>query len=29
MIEVFKGSEYADAPMILASFDPCMSCTAK
>jgi ech hydrogenase subunit E len=29
MIEVFKGSEYADAPAILASFDPCMSCTAK
>ncbi len=28
-IEVFKGSEYADAPAILASFDPCMSCTAK
>lgn len=29
MIEVFKGAEYADAPAILASFDPCMSCTAK
>ncbi|MGD9971271.1 MAG: nickel-dependent hydrogenase large subunit [Sulfuricurvum sp.] len=29
MIEVFKGSRYADAPAILASFDPCMSCTAK
>ena len=29
MVEVFKGSEYADAPAILASFDPCMSCTAK
>lgn len=29
MIEIFKGSEYADAPAILASFDPCMSCTAK
>lgn len=28
-IEVFKGSNYADAPAILASFDPCMSCTAK
>lgn len=28
-IEVFKGSDYADAPAILASFDPCMSCTAK
>ncbi len=29
MIEVFKGANYADAPAILASFDPCMSCTAK
>lgn len=29
MVEVFKGSNYADAPAILASFDPCMSCTAK
>ena len=29
MMEVFKGSQYADAPAILASFDPCMSCTAK
>jgi ech hydrogenase subunit E len=29
IMEVFKGSEYADAPAILASFDPCMSCTAK
>lgn len=29
MIEIFKGSDYADAPAILASFDPCMSCTAK
>lgn len=28
-VEVFKGSNYADAPAILASFDPCMSCTAK
>jgi len=28
-IEVFKGQEYANAPAILASFDPCMSCTAK
>jgi len=27
--EVFLGSEYADAPAILASFDPCLSCTAK
>lgn len=28
-MEVFKGQEYSDAPAILASFDPCMSCTAK
>lgn len=28
-MEVFKGSQYADAPAILASFDPCLSCTAK
>ncbi len=28
-VEVFKGEQYADAPAILASFDPCMSCTAK
>lgn len=28
-MEVFKGSDYADAPAILASFDPCLSCTAK
>lgn len=27
--EAFKGQDYADAPGILASFDPCMSCTAK
>lgn len=29
MMEVFKNQQYADAPAILASFDPCMSCTAK
>ncbi len=29
MVEIFKGSNYADSPAILASFDPCMSCTAK
>ena len=29
MVETFKGEEYANAPAILASFDPCMSCTAK
>ncbi|NOQ29588.1 MAG: proton-conducting membrane transporter [Helicobacteraceae bacterium] len=28
-VEIFKGQEYANAPAILASFDPCMSCTAK
>lgn len=28
-MEIFKGENYADAPAILASFDPCMSCTAK
>jgi len=28
-MEVFQGSNYADAPAILASFDPCISCTAK
>jgi len=28
-MEIFKGSNYADAPAILASFDPCLSCTAK
>jgi ech hydrogenase subunit E len=26
---IFIGSQYADAPAILASFDPCLSCTAK
>jgi ech hydrogenase subunit E len=29
MTRTFKGEEYANAPAILASFDPCMSCTAK
>ncbi len=29
MVDVFKGANYADAHAILASFDPCMSCTAK
>ncbi len=27
--EIFVGQNYADAPAILASFDPCLSCTAK
>lgn len=26
---IFVGQDYADAPAILASFDPCLSCTAK
>jgi ech hydrogenase subunit E len=26
---IFLGQEYSDAPAILASFDPCLSCTAK
>lgn len=26
---IFMGQEFADAPAILASFDPCLSCTAK
>lgn len=29
MIEIFKGEAYNSVPAILASFDPCMSCTAK
>jgi ech hydrogenase subunit E len=29
MVATFKNQEYADAPAILASFDPCLSCTAK
>ncbi len=28
-IEIFKGQEYANVAPILASLDPCMSCTAK
>jgi ech hydrogenase subunit E len=28
-MHIFEGEEYANAPAILASFDPCMSCTAK
>jgi ech hydrogenase subunit E len=28
-IETFKGNEYASAPAIIASFDPCLSCTAR
>ncbi|HRF55897.1 MAG TPA: nickel-dependent hydrogenase large subunit [Campylobacterales bacterium] len=29
MIEALKGQNYADAPAIIASFDPCLSCTAR
>lgn len=27
--EIFKGNEYASAPAIIASYDPCLSCTAR
>ncbi len=29
MAETFKGNEYASAPAIIASYDPCLSCTAR
>jgi ech hydrogenase subunit E len=29
MVEIFKGQEYASVPPILASLDPCLSCTAR
>lgn len=29
MVEIFKGNEYASAPAIIASYDPCLSCTAR
>lgn len=29
MIEALNGSNYADVPAIIASFDPCLSCTAR
>lgn len=29
MIYAFEGAQYADSAPILASFDPCLSCTAK
>lgn len=29
MIEALKGQNYADVPAIVASFDPCLSCTAR
>jgi len=28
-VETFKGNEFASAPAIIASFDPCLSCTAR
>ena len=28
-VEIFKGNEYASAPAIIASYDPCLSCTAR
>jgi len=28
-VETFKGNEYASAPAIIASYDPCLSCTAR
>jgi ech hydrogenase subunit E len=29
MIEGFKGNEYGSAPAIIASYDPCLSCTSR
>ena len=29
MAEVFKGNEYGSVPAIIASYDPCLSCTAR
>lgn len=29
MVEAFKGNEYGTAPAIIASYDPCLSCTAR
>ena len=29
MVEALTGQNYADAPAIIASFDPCLSCTAR
>jgi Ni,Fe-hydrogenase III large subunit len=29
MIEAFKGNEYGSAPAIIASYDPCLSCTSR
>jgi ech hydrogenase subunit E len=29
MVEAFTGNEYGFAPAIIASYDPCLSCTAR
>lgn len=29
MVQTFEGNEYAEAPAIIASYDPCLSCTAR
>lgn len=29
MVKAFEGNEYASAPAIIASYDPCLSCTAR
>lgn len=29
MAETFKGNEYGSVPAIIASYDPCLSCTAR
>ena len=29
MIEAFKGNEYGSAPAVIASYDPCLSCTSR
>jgi ech hydrogenase subunit E len=29
MVEAFKGNEYGSTPAIIASYDPCLSCTSR
>ena len=29
MVEAFKGNEYGSVPAIIASYDPCLSCTSR
>jgi ech hydrogenase subunit E len=29
MVEGFRGNEYGSVPAIIASYDPCLSCTAR